>query len=122
MLSVEGSSGSASTSPTATFEHPMSDTAEDAPAAPACGVLMKDVSEGLGAPPPVERGWSSASRRPRSPLVSGANCKISTSSRHGSVSARRKTSPSRVLKRVSVLKKGVALDWSGGDFCECRRV
>ena len=56
MLSVDGSSGSASTNQTAAFGYSMSDTAEEAIALPARPGTMKNDLEGLGTPTPEERG------------------------------------------------------------------
>ena len=55
----------------------------DAPAAPARGISVKDASMWLGSSTSGEDVFSRTSRRPRSPLASGAVREISTSSRHG---------------------------------------
>ena len=98
MLSVEASSGSTSTNQTATFGYSMSDTAEDAQAAPARGTSIKNEPEGHGTPTPRDRHSPGSTRRPRSPVVSGAVREVSTSSRHATPSPRRKASVIRKSK------------------------
>ena len=97
MLSVDGSTGSASTNQTATFGHTPSDTAEEALAVPAKGSSVHGNPEGLGTPTPKDHGNVASSRRPRSP-VSGAIREVSSSSRHSASSPRLKTSVIRRTK------------------------
>ena len=92
MLSVEASSGSTSTNQTATFGYSMSDTAEEVRVAPARGTAIKDQPEGHGAPIPRDRNSPGSTRRPRSPVASGAVREVSSSSRHATPSPRRKAS------------------------------
>ena len=82
MLSVDGSSGSASTNQTATFGYTPSDTAEEALAVPARGSSIHGNPEGLGTPTPKDHGNLASSRQPRSPVTSGAVREVSSSSRH----------------------------------------
>ena len=98
MLSVDGSSGSASTNQTATFGYTPSDTAEEALAVPARGSSIHGNPEGLGTPTPKDHGNLASSRRPRSPVTSGAVREVSSSSRHSASSPRRKTSVIRRTK------------------------
>ena len=98
MLSVDGSAGSASTNQTATFGHTPSDTAEEALAVPAKGSNVHGNPEGLGAPTPKDHDNLASSRRPRSPVMSGAIREVSSSSRHSASSPRRKTSVIRRTK------------------------
>ena len=98
MLSVDGSSGSASTNQTATFGYTPSDTAEEALAVPARGSSIHGNPEGLGIPTPKDHGNLASSRRPRSPVTSGAVREVSWSSRHSASSPRRKTSVIRRTK------------------------
>ena len=98
MLSVDGSSGSASTNQTATYGYTRSDTAEEALAVPARGSSIHGNPEGLGTPTPKDHGNLASSRRPRSPVTSGAVREVSSSSRHSASSPRRKTSVIRRTK------------------------
>ena len=54
--------------------------------------------EGLGTPTPKDHGNLASSRRPRSPVMSGAIREVSSSSRHSASSPRRKTSVIRRTK------------------------
>ena len=98
MLSVDGSTGSASTNQTATFGCTPSDTTEEALAVPAKRSSIHGNPEGLGTPTPKDHGSLASSRRPRSPVMSGAIREVSSSSRHSASSPRRKTSVIRRTK------------------------
>ena len=116
MLSVEGSSGSASTNQTATYEQHRRGSA--CGSCPWCG--NKGWFGGAWDSQPQGKRWSWIFQRPRSALVSDAITEISSSSDHGGTSPRRDarrrsyTRPSQVPRLLSVSEKGVVLEWSGG--------
>ena len=56
--------------------------------------------EGLGTPTPKDHGNLASSRRPRSPVMSGAIREVSSSSRHSASAPRRKTSVIRRTKSI----------------------
>ena len=93
MLSLEGSLGSTSTNQTASVGYSMTDAAEEAHAVPARGAAIKINPEGLGnSTPKVRERITGSPCKHRSPLSSGAIREVSTSSRIGTTSPRRRTS------------------------------
>ena len=113
MLAMEASSGSTSTNQTAAFGYSMSDTVEELHAAPARGTAIKDKPEGHGTPTPRDRNSPGSTRRPRSPIASGAVREVSSSSGmlHHPPGARLRSSRSRsrVLSLPRKIQKEVAI-------------
>ena len=109
-------------------------TAEEALAVPAKGSSIHGNPEGLGTPTPKDYGSLASSRRPRSPVMSGAIREVSSSSRHSASSLRHKTSVTRRTKsspetgqhesvRVGprlIRRKGVSADVEAADDSDMR--